>query len=502
MQDGGLGGFAIPFSLDDGTSYPSPAPSPSLSAAKVPTVSTRQLASQVASVFEDATEDEQEERELQARRLRAEQIVDPDNREREMAQVERIETAYKNRQARRLAEEEGADLFYVPRLKQQFLKEGWCQLFDGHTETGWQIQTKGPYAGGKFVFGNNEIRSDPRHPGLLYSSMPFGDVTVRFDFCAEKDSEVFLLLKTPPDPADLNSSCYTFVLNSTKSNRPRGILLGRHGLTFADLREMRETLDRPADTTNEEVWHTVIARCEGMDSQFRLDRRNPMTYFDPMPLLSGHVAFLVAKGKVRFQNILWKPSPAISIFDTELQRGTSWRVADGADFAENTYETGFCLRRGTVESRESFDNFVLQMEYRQGKPSGRSSLFVRSLPGLGNTGYEISLQNFPTRKDRETIAGVDAGAFLEMKDARYVRAQDRQWTSLTVAAVDRQLQTWVNGVSVCEIHDRRKVQENFRIMAQQKGPFLQPGPIRWSVPEDNTLFEFRNVTVSPVPGSR
>ena len=479
---GGLGSFLVPSA--GGSPLPSTSP-------EVPT--TRQLVSQIASVFEEATEDEQEERELQTRRQRAGQMTDPESRQEEMARVMRSETSYQNRLARRKAEEVGADLFYVPRLKEQFLKEGWCQLFDGHTDTNWKIQTKGPYAGGQFTFGNGEIRSDPRHPGLLYTSIPFGDVTVRFDFCAEKNSEVFLLLKTPPDPADLHRSCYTFVLNSMQSNRPRGLLLGRHDLSFAELRSMRETRDRPDEETNEGVWQTVIVKCAGNDCQFWMGNRNPMTYFDPQPLSSGHIAFLVAEGKVRFQNILWQPG-------TEYQTEPAWQVSEETDFSGINGSAGFHLTKGSIESKEFYDNFVLQMEYRQSLPSGKSSLFVRTLPGQQNTGYEISLQNFPKRKDREAMVGVDAGGFPQIKDARYIRAQDQQWTYLTVMAMDRQLQTWVNGVPVCNIRDPRKVPDDPRIAVRNKGPFLQPGPIRLSVPEENTFFEFRNLTVTPLQG--
>jgi hypothetical protein len=109
------------------------------------------------------------------------------------------------------------------------------------------------------------------------------------------------------------------------------------------------------------------------------------------------------------------------------------------------------------------------------------------------SGYEISLQNFPTRQDRESVRGVDAGAFRQRQDARYIRAQDMQWTHLTVAAMDRQLATWVNGVPVCEITDRRTVP-----WPPGTGPFLQPGAISLSVPEDNQSFQFRRLTVAPV----
>jgi hypothetical protein len=452
------------------------------------------LPERVAAVLESETEDEREERDLLIRRHRAEQIADPEQRQVEIERLQQEETHYRNRLARRQRDEMGADLFYFPRLKEQLLRDGWCQLFDGHTSFGWKIQDEGNYGGGKFTFGNHEISSDPFHPGLVYTQIPFGDISLRFDYWAEKDSEVFLLLKTPPDPADLNSSCYTFVLNSSRSNRPRGLLLGRHGLTLAELRSMRLTWDNPANE-EEGTWHSVVVKIEGNNLQFWLDNRIPITYFDEKPIRSGHIAFLVAKGKARFQNILWQPNQTVAIFDTEnrMEESPPWRVSERGDFAGHNDTTGFHLLAGSVESKDVYDNYVLQMQYRQGHNSGQSSLFIRALPHQENSGYEISLQNFPRRKDRETARGVDAGGFLQIKDARYIRAQDQQWTYLTVAAMGRQITTWVNGVPVCEIVDRRRAQEH-----APTGPFLKPGTVRLSVPQGNSGFQFRHLTISPV----
>ena len=484
-----LGRVLMGLSASSPSNVSSPAPSsgPSASGAAK---DSKQLLEINASIFEENTEDDREEQELQAQRQRAEQIVDPERRQKELEQVQRSESNRQNRLTRRAADEIGAELFYVPRLKEQFLKEGWCQLFDGYTDTGWKIQTSGYYGGGNFTFGNNEICSDPYKPGMIYTTMPFGDVSLRLDFCAEKDARAFLLVKTPPNPEDLNSSCYAFVLNSDQSDRPRGILLGRHGLKFAELRTMRSTQDNLA---KEEAWtwHTVLVKCEGNDSQCWIDGRR-QTYFDPNAIPSGHIALLVTKGKVRFQNILWQPSPVVSIFDTENREELPWRLSNGAELAGSD-AVGFQLTNGSVESKEVFDHFVLQMQYRQGMNAGQASLFIRPLSNWVNTGYEISLQNCPKRKDREATVGVDAGSFRQIRDARCVRAQDQQWTYLTAAVVNRQLQTWVNGVPVCEITDRRKERENSLI-----GPFLKPGPVRLSVPPDNTFFEFRHLTVSSI----
>jgi len=451
----------------------------------------RQIMDRLSSVLAAETEDDRETRELATQRRIAEGIVDPTRRASELERIARNEANFQNRLVRRAIDEAGADLFYVPRLKEQHLDDGWCQLFDGYTDFGWKVQDSGHYGGGKFTFGNGEIRSCPYDPGMAYTALPYGDITLWFDYWAEKDSEVFLLLKTPPNPDCLNTSCYTFVLNSKRTSRPRGLLLGRHRYSVQELRTMRERFDDPSNPA-EGTWHSVRVRIENGDIQIWLDRRGVVSYFDPNPISAGHIAFLVTEGEARFNSVLWQPRQSIVVFDLEGKNELPWHISEDLTFIGNNTD-GFRLSSGSVESTDVFGNYVLQMQYRQGIDSGRASLFVRGLPGQNNSGYEISLQNFPTRRDRESAAGVDAGSFRLRQDGRYVRAQDLQWTHMTVAVMDRQMATWVNGVPVCEIKDRRTIS-----FPPGTGPFLQPGVVRLSVPDDNPSFQFRRLTVSPV----
>ena len=482
-----MGNSTLPLSMSTATSTTPPV---------VPKNPSIEQPDHIESMLEDETDDEREIRMLYEQRQRAEQIADPEQRQEKLEQIQSDEASFQKRLARRQENEIGTEdmLFYTPRLKERWLKDGWCQLFDGHTNFGWKIQTEGNYAGpwngGKFTFGQGEIGSDPRFPGMIYTQIPFGDINLRFDYWAEKNSRIFLLLNTPPDPADLNKSCYTFVLNSDQSERPRGLLLGRHDHTLPELRDMRNTWDDPR-STKEGTWHSVVVKIEEGSIQFWLNKRAPITYFVDKPLQTGHIALLVTKGKARFQNILWRPTQSVAIFEVGSEKERPWRLSERGEVIGNN-DTGFSLLAGSMESKEVFTDYVVQMQYRQGAISGKSSLWVRSLPEKENAGYEISLQNAPTRYDRETIRGVDAGGFIETMDARYIRALDRQWTYFTMVAMDRQMQTWINGVPVCEIHDKRAKKDVL------SGPFLNPGTIRVSVPKENDQFQFRRVTVSPM----
>jgi hypothetical protein len=65
-----------------------------------------------------------------------------------------------------------------------------------------------------------------------------------------------------------------------------------------------------------------------------------------------------------------------------------------------------------------------------------------------------------------------------------------------MVAMDRQIQTWVNGVPVCRIYDKRQRENN--PIDREKHPFLQPGMIRFAIPKDNDAFQFRRLNVAPI----
>jgi hypothetical protein len=141
---------------------------------------------------------------------------------------------------------------------------------------------------------------------------------------------------------------------------------------------------------------------------------------------------------------------------------------------------------GVEETKETFDNFVLQLEYNMTYSSGRSGVFLRSTPREDQTGCEVSIQNFPTKEDRQSTVGVDVGSFRNNKNGRYLRPDDQKWNYLTVIAIDRHFQTWVNGVPVCE----------WTVPADK--PSTTSGTIQLLAPTDQTNVHFRNIRVTPI----
>jgi hypothetical protein len=414
----------------------------------------------------------------------------------------------------------GADVFKIDssvQLSQNYLDDGWCNLFDGKTLFGWRVQDNGFYGGGHFSVVNGEIHSDPKYPGLLYTTNQFGDSTISLEFCADENTELFLLYRTSPNPRDLHTSCYTIVLNSSDRKRSRGTILGRIKLDneqsyLMNSKNNQNNSNEPEYEQNE-VWHRVIIGCEGGALSCTIDRQLPTTLVDSSPIGRGYIGLLVTRGKTRFRNIMWRPRTSVLLFDG-IDFDASWRYKrETVTVTTNRMTLQLRGGPGVIESLESFSDFMLQFEYRIANISGKAGLFFRANPRVEKSGYEISLQNFPTRKDRDDFFAIDAGSFVGRKSGRYVGAEDMQWNYFTLTAVDRQFQTWINGILVCEMTDKSKNPKMITVvntketvdgkeildyMLPQKDEFHKNGTIQFYAPTDSSNIDIRNIRITKI----
>lgn len=443
------------------------------------------------------TEEELAEKEMQDRLATIQQLSDPVERQRQLESLQKQDERRKRWNEKRLEAEKGANLFLIPQLRPELLKEGKCLLFDGQTLFGWRTQKDGRYGGGRFTVQKNEIHSDPYHPGLLYTAAQYGDLTLSFEFQSERLGEVYLLLRSSPDPKDLASSCYCVVLNSSDSMKLRGSILGRQQLSHDQVKDLgtaRAELVVRDRIPESQRWRKVNVHFEGSQLQVMIDNEQPISLYDTNPLGYGYIGLLVTKGQAKFRNIFWSPGSSLSLSD-KIDPENHWRYKkDAVQLSLNRLlEMHLSGGPGVIETKHSYDNFILQLEYNISFTSARTGLFFRSSPREEQSGYEVSIQNLPRREDRESILGVDVGAFRGRKNARYTRAEDQKWNHLTLLAVDRQFQTWVNGIPVCEMSDQRPFSPD-----SKDGPFLNPGTIQLLAPDKMTNVSFRNIRITPI----
>jgi len=430
--------------------------------------------------------------------------VEDEDVQRQKDEKERIarlsEEAAEQREAARQAfldkcreAEKGAAFFELPenlRIPEQQLKAGSCNLFDGKTFFGWRVQNEGPYGGGRFFIDNQMICSDPEHPGLLYTTNQFGDATFQLEYQAEENAEVFLLVRTSPNPRDLHSSCYAIVLNSGDYHRSRGTILGRHLLSVEQLQKREREAKAATAADNippDKRWRKATAQFDGTMLRVVIDKDEAVTLVEAKPPGCGYLGILVTKGTAKFRNLIWTPGSSISLFDG-VDSTAEWRHREAVKWAPTS--AAFTLQLsggpGVVETTRTFDNFVLQFEYNITHSFGRSGLFFRSTPREEQTGYEVAIQNMPTKEDRAGTVGVDVGSFRSAKQGRFLRTSDQQWNYLTVLAVDRHFQTWVNGVPVCE----------WTVPADR--PLITSGTLQFLAPTDATNVQFRNIRYTPI----
>ena len=395
--------------------------------------------------------------------------------------------------ARQREAEQGAVLFELPenlQIPEQQLKAGLCHLFDGKTLFGWRIQKEGPYGGGNFFIDDQMICSDPERPGLLYTTNQFGDATFHIEYQAEESAEVFLLVRTSPNPRDLYSSCYAVVLNSADYQRPRGTILGRHTLSVDQIQKQEREARAAMAADNvppSERWRKVTAQFEGGMLRISIDKDEAVTLYEAKPPGCGYLGILVTKGTAKFRNLTWIPGSSISLFDG-INAWMEWRHHETVRWSPIPAPFSLQLSGGpgVVETKKTFDNFALQFEYNITHTFGRSGLFLRSTPREEKTGYEIAVQNMPTKEDRAGTVGVDVGSFRGVKNARFLRTNDQTWNYVTVLAVDRHFQTWVNGVSVCE----------WTVPVGQ--PLVTSGTLQFLAPTDATNVQFRNIRYTQI----
>ena len=367
-------------------------------------------------------------------------------------------------------------------------------LFDSRTWMGWRLQKDGPYGGGRFTIEDGAFCSDPAHPGLLLTTGQFSDFSLEFEMQAEDETNAFLLLRTSPSPKNLVTSCYAVVL-STSSTHPDRFpceILGRPRLRSV----IEDSNEKNADGTY--PWKQFSVYANGKKVRISSGLYHDDESFEEETVRRGYIGFLVTKGKARFRNIRWSPTQTLSLFTMGNRSLNFWEEPEeNANFTvhSNSVELTLTGGPGILETKMNFDNFILRAEFNVDGTESLGDIFFRCIPGEMLAGYRCSIDSRPLENSTITTLGERTGSLVPLKEARNVGAQNGQWNSLIIKALDNHFQIWVNGIQTVDYTDRRPedISEN-----PQHGLRFKEGTIQIHGRSLDSVLKFRNIEVSPI----
>lgn len=336
-------------------------------------------------------------------------------------------------------------------LSEEQLRDGWITLFDGETLFGWTANSDAAWN-----VKDGEVISSGGAPGLLLTTTRFQDYELACDVWLEPGGNSGVFLRSVAYPQSPAKDCLEFNLCDSHDSFPTGSLVGR------------EKTSQPVRIEGE--WHQVKIRLNGDTFEAEIDGQSvfQMTSQELLATGGGHIGLQQNGGEVRFRNVFLRPLNLEPLMDGESLSG--WRKTPGSD-AEITVSNGevHLLGAGYLESRDRFDNFVLQFDAKLNQVDVNSGLFFRTEEGTEaapSNGYELQLQNTIAENDRRKPAdygdGFGTGAIFRRQKARYVNADDQKWFSVTLIADGNHFSSWVNGLQVTDFADERKIDPNPR----------------------------------------
>jgi hypothetical protein len=189
----------------------------------------------------------------------------------------------------------------------------------------------------------------------------------------------------------------------------------------------------------------------------------------------------------QFRNIKIQPQGMKPIFDGKTLKG--WTVKPQANAKIENGAIRLTGGSGSIESKDQYRDFILQLEYKTDKPVN-SGVFFRCLPGELMNGYECQIFNNPPAEDYKKFIGTDTGGIFRRQVGRNVNPKDGQWNYLTIFARGAQISTWVNGIQTADWIDERDPDPNPR-----KGRRTEAGTIQFQGHDPETDILFKNIRI-------
>ncbi len=370
-----------------------------------------------------------------------------------------------------------ADQLISARLPPAEAAAGWIRLFDGQTLFGWEITGKANWR-----VEQGAIVVDAGEKCFLCTSTSWQDYQLSLEFNADEETNSGVFLRTPLEPEDPAVDCYEVNIAPDDNPFPTGSVVKRQKVDTA-------TASPPAAGQ----WRRMDIRVEGKSVQVSLDGKVVCEYTDSVELAPRRIALQHNSGRVAFRDLRLKPLGLQSLLDAELSQ---WKKYPEMPGEFTTTEDGSLRVQGgktQLESKESFDDFVLLAEYKMDEAEMNSGIFFRCIPGDVMMGYECQISN--ERVDDNPLAPADygTGGIFKRQQARVVAGEAGKWATVVLVARGPQLAAWVNGVQVSNIQDTREPDENPR-----KGLRLEAGTLMIQGHDEKTDALYRQLKIKPI----
>jgi hypothetical protein len=346
-------------------------------------------------------------------------------------------------------------------LTPQEAEQGWVLLWDGRSFFGWEF-----HGDATATARDGVMRVGGDGSGWLGTTAMFGDFHLKLEFrtAADGNSGVFLRSARSSQPHRTGYELQIY------DNQPQGFNTG--SLVFYAKAE-------PAKLIPDE-WNTYDILVEG--SHFVINLNGKVIFDGDNPTHAvGVIGLQYNPNKpIEFRNIRLRPLGLQPLFNGKDLTGWSkvdrpqraaehnWTVRDGMLHVEKG--------AGQLETEKEFTNFVLQLGVRTNPPDAErhpnSGVFFRADKGSFWSGYESQIRNEFQHGDPKIPLDFGTGAIYYRQAAREIVAKDGEFFYKTIAAYERHVSVWVNGIQVSDFEDTRPEGGNARNQARLKGGVL------------------------------
>ncbi|TWT91668.1 3-keto-disaccharide hydrolase [Neorhodopirellula pilleata] len=373
------------------------------------------------------------------------------------------------------AYEASAEQLLDARLPIEQTTEGWIRLFDGHTLFGWAIAGEANWR-----VEDNAIVVDRGSPCFLNTTTRWSDYELELEFQADEETNSGIFVRTTMEPSDPAIDCFEINIAPPSNPFPTGGVVKR---------KIGKTIDIKA-----EQWHTMNILCDGERLTVKVNDQTTVEMDNAASPRLGYIGLQYRTGPIRFRNIRLRPIGFESLLDEKLSRWTRYDDMEGEFRVNDDGQLVVDGGKQQLESKETYGDFSLLVDYQMDSPESNSGIFFRAIPGDVMMGYECQVSNETVDGNPLQPADCGAGGIFRRQDARIVAGEPERWNTILLKAEGPHFAAWVNGLQVSDVYDDRAPDVNPR-----KGLRTDPGTIMIQGHDPTTQATYRQISIKPQP---